>query len=434
MKKIGFVLLSFLLTSSAIGQTGIRNSAENAPVQSGYADFQYNSAVMVNILVETIRSEYPDLSMVQKRKTPDGYSCLIKYPSSFKYNTYGGNLTVTISDNGAGCNVELSLKEYVKQKLIKKLTASLQNNITVSKYQVYIQNQPTINNPQIITQSTNVTVPQNIAVTTPQPSDVDINIPTITGQNPYRFALIIGNEDYNSFQTGLTSEANVMYASNDATIFKEYAKKTLGINEENIVFLINGKTVEMSRAIKSICSCIKNTNGKAEIVIFYAGHGFPDENTKESYIIPVDVSAKDLQFGIKLSDLYSQLSEYPSKKITIFLDACFSGGARNQGLLEARGVKVKPKEDLLKGNIIVFTASSGDQSSLPYKDKQHGLFTYFLLKKIQETNGDITYKDLSDYLTEQVGIKSSLVNQKEQNPQIIVSPEVMNSWQLYKLK
>jgi hypothetical protein len=64
----------------------------------------------------------------------------------------------------------------------------------------------------------------------------------------------------------------------------------------------------------------------------------------------------------------------------MFIDACFSGGARGEQMVKARGVKIVPKSDLIDGNIISFTASSGNQSSNPYLEKKHGLFTYFLLK------------------------------------------------------
>lgn len=264
--------------------------------------------------------------------------------------------------------------------------------------------------------------------------DVDKNIPLNPTKNPYRFAVIIGNEDYSSFQKDLSSEVNVAYAVNDATIFKEYAAKTLGVPEENVTLLLNAKAMDMNRAIKKINLLSKNTNGKAEIIFYFAGHGFPDEQTKEPYLMPVDVSGSELDFAIKLSDLYKQLTEYPCQKVTVFLDACFSGGARNQGLIAARGVKIKPKEGLMKGKMVVFSASSGDQSSLPYKEKKHGLFTYFLLKKFQETMGVLTYKSMSDYLTEQIGVKSIIINNKEQNPQTNVSEEAQDLWGIWSFK
>lgn len=266
------------------------------------------------------------------------------------------------------------------------------------------------------------------------PSDVDINIPVSGTYKESTYALIIGNEDYESYQMGLSEEVNVAFAVNDARIFKTYCQNTLGIPEINITLLTNARAVDMHRAVDKINLLAKNAQGEAEIVFYYAGHGLPDESTKEPYLIPVDVSGKDLKFAIALSDLYEKLNEHPTRRITVFLDACFSGGARNQGLVEARAVKVKPKENVLLGSIIVFSASSDEQSSLPYKDKQHGIFTYFLLKKLQETAGELSYGELADYLVKKVGINSVLINEKEQNPQVSVSQSVQEEWKDWKMK
>ncbi len=268
----------------------------------------------------------------------------------------------------------------------------------------------------------------------PAVSDVNINIPRSNTTHPYRFALIIGNEDYSSFQRDLGSESNVDFAETDATIFKQYATKTLGIPEENIIFKTNATAVEMDRALTQINLLAKNTGGKAELFFYYAGHGFPDEESKEAHLIPVDVSGSNLKFAPKLTDVYAQLTEHPSKRVTVFLDACFSGGARNGGLIAARGVKVKPKANALGGNLVVFSASTGEQSALPYKEKQHGLFTYYLLKQLQASKGDVSYKTLANYLSEQVGIRSVLVNTKEQNPQVNASSNVQGQWENWNLK
>ncbi len=113
----------------------------------------------------------------------------------------------------------------------------------------------------------------------------------------------------------------------------------------------------------------------------------------------------------------------------MFLDACFSGGGRTSGLLAARSVKVKPKADFISGNIVVFTASSGEQSSLPYQAEKHGMFTFFLLKKLQETSGNLSYNDLAAYIKTEVSIESIRTNSKEQDPDVLVSPDVENIWE-----
>lgn len=265
-------------------------------------------------------------------------------------------------------------------------------------------------------------------------SDVDKNIPVNPTVNEHRYALVIGNEDYTSFQQGLGTESNVAFASVDAAIFALYCEKTLGVKKENIYLMQNAISTRIKKKLEELCKLIQYEDGNAEVIVYYAGHGFPDEVTKESYLMPVDVAGNNFTEGIKLSDLYRKLTQYPAKRVTVFLDACFSGGGRDAGLLAARGVKVVPKENAIDGNLAVFSASSGDQSSLPYPARQHGMFTYFLLKKLQDTRGDILYKDLFDYVKQNVAIHSIKVNGKDQNPQLNLSSTVGDAWLGWKLK
>jgi hypothetical protein len=264
-------------------------------------------------------------------------------------------------------------------------------------------------------------------------SDVDTNIPISDLKNDLTLALIIGNEDYSRFQTGLTSESNVDFAKRDAGIFSQYANKTLGIPSENITLLVNATSAQMQREIEKLSELTAAYEGEASILFYYAGHGFPDEETKESYLMPVDVSGADVKLGIKLNLLYEKLTRYPAKKVIVVLDACFSGGGRNQGLLAARGVQVKPRENVIGGNLVVLSSSTGKQPSLPYSNKQHGIFTYFLLKKLKETRGEINLEALSEYVSREVSINSLKINSKKQNPTILVSPDVGNLWMDWKL-
>jgi hypothetical protein len=263
-------------------------------------------------------------------------------------------------------------------------------------------------------------------------SDVDKNIPVNKTIYPYRYALIIGNENYTKYQLGLNTEVNVEYAQNDAKIFYDYAVKTLGVEEINAHLLIDATAGAISQKMNLISKIASKNPGESEIIFFYAGHGLPDEETKVPYLIPVDVSGTNLQAAIKLDNIYKEFAESGAGKVTVFLDACFSGGARDAGLIAARSVKVKAKENLIMGNVVVFTASSGEQSAMPYKKEQHGMFTFFLLKKLKETKGDITYKTLSDYIAANVSIESLRVNQKEQDPKVNVSPDIENIWQNWK--
>lgn len=257
-------------------------------------------------------------------------------------------------------------------------------------------------------------------------SDVDKNIP-ITGkifQN--KVALIIGNEDYSG---SLNSEINVNYARHDAEVFRNYAINTLGVAEKNIHFLTDATSGRLKLEIELVAEIVKRMGENTELIFYYAGHGFPDETTKIPYLMPVDVTAANLQSAISLNSIYRKFAETGAKKITLFLDACFSGGARNQSLLAARSVRIKPKEEDISGNMVVFAASSGEQSALPLHSQKHGLFTYYLLKKLQETKGAVTYGELAKYLKDKVGIEALRENQKPQDPEVKVSSSLLETWE-----
>ena len=89
---------------------------------------------------------------------------------------------------------------------------------------------------------------------------------------------------------------------------------------------------------------------------------------------------------------------------------------------------------MLTGNIVVFTSSTGEQSSLPFKDKQHGMFTYYLLKKMQETKGNISYDELYNYVKKEVDLNCLKVNNKEQTPSLLLSLELGDKWKSWKFE
>lgn len=301
------------------------------------------------------------------------------------------------------------------------------------KYGKYGQNKDidlTLNQPLAATQTIEVAaqVSQTNIVDAQLRSDVDRNIPQTNKSNPHRYAIIIGNQDYHSYQKGLNNEQDVPFATEDATMFKEYCEKTLGVDTRNISFLNNATSAKMNQEIDFITR-LAARDPQAEIIFYYAGHGLPNENTKEPYLIPVDVNASNLTSAIALYDLYQSLSSTNAKRITVFLDACFSGGGRDMGLVASRGIRVTPKKDELTGNIVVFSATSADQTALPYTDKKHGMFTYFLLKKLQDSKGECSYSELFDYLNKNIGESSLRVNRKDQTPEVNTSLQVQDSWE-----
>jgi hypothetical protein len=265
-------------------------------------------------------------------------------------------------------------------------------------------------------------------------SDVDINIPISKEKYQNKYAIVIGNEDYSSRQSDLSRESNVEFARADAQIFKEYLIQTLGFESKNVFLLTDATASEMKQNINRLVELFKRIDAKeSEIVFYYAGHGYPDEVSKTPYLMPVDVSVSNISSAIKLSDITETLAKTNAKRITIYLDACFTGEGRNAGLLAARTARIKPKSVIAQGNMVVFSASGSEQTALPNREQKHGMFTYFLLKNLQETKGESKYLDLFNYLKKEVSLESTRTI-KPQDPEILVSEEIKDKWENWKVK
>lgn len=81
--------------------------------------------------------------------------------------------------------------------------------------------------------------------------------------------------------------------------------------------------------------------------------------------------------------------------------------------------------------MIVFSAASGDETAHPFEEKYHGLFSYYLMKKIRETKGDVSLEELYNYIRTNV-YQQSVINGRGQNPKINVSPGLREKWQMIK--
>ena len=57
-----------------------------------------------------------------------------------------------------------------------------------------------------------------------------------------------------------------------------------------------------------------------------------------------------------------------------------------------------------------------------------------MLKKLQETKGNVTLKELSEYVIDNVRRQSTIVNKKPQTPQVSTSGKMAEEWSKRKLR
>ncbi len=259
-------------------------------------------------------------------------------------------------------------------------------------------------------------------------SDVDTQIPDAMLIRNDTYALIIGNEHYRFV-------ADVPFAQNDAMVFAEYCKKTLGIPASN-VHLCEDATKHMileQELMDWLGHDIDNRNYK-KLIVYYAGHGVPDiKNHNKAYLLPTDVYGTKPEQGIALDDFYAKLGGLGFERVTVFLDACFSGVNRdNEGLSIERAVEVEAEDTKpVVGNLIVMAAAHGNETAQGFQEEGHGLFTYYLLKELKDTQGMVSYGKLVDNIEKNVSnVAPTLDLRKKQTPRAFTSyPD--NSWRKY---
>ncbi|MBR5832019.1 MAG: caspase family protein [Bacteroidales bacterium] len=284
-------------------------------------------------------------------------------------------------------------------------------------------------------------------------TDIDINIPEVEPTNKNAFVLILSNEKYQY------SFPDVDYAANDSKVFREYCTKILGIPERHIRLLENPTRNEIQKdGLDWLKNLMKVTNGTGNIIIYYTGYGIVDyENLP--YIIPADAKSltttkwgksqtddkeaipltkkevkRFLEECMSLEEMCTQFDKVPANSLTIFCDAGFDGKLRDGNTLITYPRNTgKTKGMRLRGNAVIFCAADFTQTVYGFNDKQHGFFTYYLLKTLRENMGNLDFGQLFDEIKDAVSFESSLQG-KQQIPTIIVGGKVKDTWSKHKLK
>jgi len=232
-------------------------------------------------------------------------------------------------------------------------------------------------------------------------------------------AIVIGIADYRSLP-------KADFANDDARVFYDYAIRALGVRPENIKLLVDADADEVA-ILKAFRNWLPSkVRSSTDVYVYFSGHGYPVEDGNGFYLLP---SRADREFisrtSIQLQEINADLQAAKPKSVTIFMDACYSGQARNGENLVASARPIVPKVDkkLFPDNFTVITASQADQWSSSSPELKHGIFSYYLMKGMEgdaDTNKDgrITLGEMRAYLVENVGRQAGAMSRK-QEPQLI---------------
>ncbi|HIZ85691.1 MAG TPA: WG repeat-containing protein [Candidatus Coprenecus stercoravium] len=256
--------------------------------------------------------------------------------------------------------------------------------------------------------------------------DTDYGIPQAKGRNKDTYAIIIANGQYRTGET-------VPYAANDGNTFYQYCLRRLGIPRDNIKMVIDAASSDM----RSIESWLERTSRlfsvDSRVIVYFAGLCDEDDGLKEPYLLPVDYSTGGVQGGISLRRLYTSLLHSAMDNALFLIDASYGETGRDGMRSDlfnntAPGIsELQPEE-----RMVVFYGADETSGAYPYPQKRHGLFTYFLLKALQN-NPEISYGALFDYINANVRQTSESLYGEEQRPEVYSSEWDGEAWRDFSL-
>lgn len=355
------------------------------------------------VSIEGANTIYAKIPLEEAMQFKSNWSKVAMQPT---YGIIDDNIAVT------SCIFSLGNKSW------KSTERAVNDNLDYLSYDV-----PTLN----VDFDGKTSVAQNTSPKKAVDNTIDKNIPQTASTQSNTFVIAIGNENYSLVP-------KVAFANNDMNIFAQYCQKTLGIPMQNIRKYKDATFGSMLSALNDIKEIADAYNGDMNVIFYYAGHGIPNEKDQTAYLLPTDADGKSTEVCFPLARLYKELGELNAKSVIVFMDACFSGAQRGNGMLaSARGVAIKAKEQKPMGKLVVLTAASGEETAYPYNEKGHGMFTYFLLKKLNESKGDCSLGELAEYIKTNVKRQSIVTNRKSQTPTTIFADAVKDEWMGYKL-
>jgi|GEM_PF-3499726 len=252
-------------------------------------------------------------------------------------------------------------------------------------------------------------------------SDVDEPSYKSAAPRPDDFALLIGISKYRDIP-------EAQFAEKDVRAVKRHLL-AMGYPEENIVSLLGDHATNSSIAEKLERWFPMNVSAASTVFVYYSGHGAPDPESKQAYLVPWDGQPGDLaDTAFPLARFYKDLQKLPAKRVLVALDSCFSGaGGRSVLAKGARPLVTRVDAAVPQdGKLVVFTASQADQISGTLEDQGHGAFTYYFLKGLDgeasDGSGRVTAGSLYGYLAKRVSAAAHR-QEREQNPQLLPSVE-----------
>lgn len=264
-----------------------------------------------------------------------------------------------------------------------------------------------------------------------------LHLPAAFAENIHLFednadsiGIVIGNKSYK--QT-----VPVDFAHNDADAMREFLSGSLGFRDNNIFVVKDATLNEFNQVFGSdrnpqsgrLWRAVKE--GRSNVFVYFSGHGVPDLQTRQPFLLPSDGNPNQGESGVSLDTLYRNLELVkrkigPNRQVVVMIDACFTGetGRRGETLLAVSAPGFTPAKPRTGSDIIKLIATSAASPANWDQENKLGLFTSrFLLgvaglARASDSKPELTWTDLRRFVIEKVAESARRDTGREQVPEI----------------
>ncbi len=215
------------------------------------------------------------------------------------------------------------------------------------------------------------------------------------------YALVIGNNKYDNLD-------NLSTAVQDATKIGQILKEKYGYK---VKVLTNANQMQMLEAINYYQNKLKQYDN---LMVYYAGHGFIDAQSKEGYWIPTDAAKNDKSKWIPNAKISDFMAAMKAKHVMVVADSCYSGTLSGSPITPLPE-KVDPEDILFTSRVKARTVltSGGLQPILDSGGNGHSIFASAFIDVLNENDGVMEGYRMYKAMSQQVSLRSSLAGLKQ---------------------
>ena len=207
------------------------------------------------------------------------------------------------------------------------------------------------------------------------------------------FAHVIGNNAYVELPSLVTARA-------DAVSVAELLQTNYGFE---VTLLLDA---DRARLFDELARIERQLVSSDNLLVYYAGHGYYDEDAERGYWLPVDARRSSKSSWVSNADITDSLKKMDAKHVMVVADSCYSGSL-TRGLKQLRTRKQDYLDRLIAKRARVVMSSGGLEPVADAGGNGHSVFANAFLNALSENTGVIDGHGLFSLIRRPVLVNSN---------------------------